>query len=147
MSVKEEPTIGQSTEGDFTMVTFEPDLKLFKMDKLDDDIVSLMQKRVIDLAGITHSSVNVFLNGKKLPVKGFKDYINYYLKDDNIEGEIEYPRIYESPNNRWEVMLTVADTSFNQVSFCNSICTSKGGTHVNHVVDQVFIYFFIIIDC
>lgn len=24
-----------------------------------------------------------------------------------------------------------------QVSFVNSICTVKGGTHVNHVVDQI----------
>lgn len=24
-----------------------------------------------------------------------------------------------------------------QVSFANSICTSKGGTHVNYVVDQI----------
>jgi DNA gyrase/topoisomerase IV subunit B len=24
-----------------------------------------------------------------------------------------------------------------QVSFANSICTNKGGTHVNYVVDQI----------
>ena len=138
MSVKDAPVIQDEIHGDYTMIQFEPDLKKFKMDKLDDDIVSLMQKRVIDIAGVTNSSVTVYLNGKKLNVKGFKDYIEYYLKDEKLEGDIEYPKLYDNPNARWEVMLSMTDSScFSQISFCNSICTSKGGTHVNYIVDQV----------
>ncbi|KAI8812395.1 DNA topoisomerase II beta [Cladochytrium replicatum] len=38
-------------------------------------------------------------------------------------------------NNRWEVAFTLTDGQFQQVSFVNSICTSKGGTHTTHVAD------------
>lgn len=30
-----------------------------------------------------------------------------------------------------------SDGQFNQVSFVNSICTTKGGTHVNYILDQI----------
>lgn len=33
--------------------------------------------------------------------------------------------------------MSVSDGQFNQVSFVNSICTSKGGTHVGHVTDKI----------
>ncbi len=45
--------------------------------------------------------------------------------------------IYERLNERWEVAFTLSDGQFNQVSFVNSICTSKGGTHVTSVADQI----------
>jgi len=138
MSQKDAPIIDDSIAGDFTMITFEPDLKKFNMKELDDDIISLMHKRVIDIAGVTNSTVSVYLNGKKIQVKCFKDYVDYYLKDEKIDG-VELPRLYDNPHSRWEIVLTMAETSFSQVSFVNSICTSKGGTHVNHIVDQVIL--------
>ena len=146
MSIKEQPKIEESKENtDFTLIKFEPDLKKFNMDCLDDDIISLMKKRVIDIAGVTHSNVSVFLNDKKLQVKNFKDYINYYFNTkESVNGKDESSsdihKLYDSPNNRWEVMLSPSDTCFTQVSFCNSICTSKGGTHVNYIMDQVIRY-------
>lgn len=47
---------------DYTEVTFEPDLKKFGMQKLDKDIVDLLNKRVYDLAGCTPRNVNIYLN-------------------------------------------------------------------------------------
>ena len=38
---------------------------------------------------------------------------------------------------RWEVVLAPSDGHFQQVSFVNSIATTKGGTHVTHVTDQI----------
>jgi DNA topoisomerase-2 len=46
MSSKCSPEIKKCEKEDFTCITFEPDLEKFKMNKLDDDIVSLMIKRV-----------------------------------------------------------------------------------------------------
>ena len=38
-----------------------------------------MRKRVIDVAGSIGKNTKVYLNGEKLPVKGFSDYVNLYL--------------------------------------------------------------------
>jgi hypothetical protein len=35
------------------------------MNEMDDDIISLMKKRVYDVAGTTPERINVYLNGKK----------------------------------------------------------------------------------
>ena len=69
MTKESEPKIEDADADvkDFTMVTFSPDLELFKMRRLDDDIISLMSKRAYDVAGTT-KGVTVFLNGKKIPV-------------------------------------------------------------------------------
>lgn len=67
---KKEPTISEAAKEDYTKVIFQPDLKLFKMQELEDDIISLMCRRAYDVAGTTRG-VKVFLNGKKLPVIPF----------------------------------------------------------------------------
>ncbi|XP_039285323.1 DNA topoisomerase 2-like [Nilaparvata lugens] len=66
MSKTSEPKIKED-DGDFTKVTFSPDLSKFKMDKLDKDIVDLMSRRACDVAAST-GGVKVFLNGKNLQV-------------------------------------------------------------------------------
>jgi DNA topoisomerase-2 len=79
----------------------------------------------------------VHLNGVALPVKSFLDYVNLYLKTEG-EGEMPpLPIIHEKFNDRWEVVVSVSDGQFQQVSFVNSIATIRGGTHVNHVSDQI----------
>jgi len=35
------------------------------------------------------------------------------------------------------VLSTSPDGNFHQVSFCNSICTTKGGVHVDRIVNQI----------
>ena len=37
-------------------------------------------------------------------------------------------------SNRWSVCVAPSSDGFEQVSFVNGICTTKGGTHVDHVV-------------
>lgn len=41
------------------------------MKELSGDVMQLLKKRVYDLAGVISSTVKVFLNGKKLPIKRF----------------------------------------------------------------------------
>ena len=50
MTVKETPELRKikaatTTKGDFTCITFKPDLERFKMDGLDADLVSLLTRR------------------------------------------------------------------------------------------------------
>uniref|UniRef100_A0A671FW24 DNA topoisomerase 2 n=1 Tax=Rhinolophus ferrumequinum TaxID=59479 RepID=A0A671FW24_RHIFE len=121
---------------DYTCVTFQPDLSKFKMQSLDKDIVALMVRRAYDIAGST-KDVKVFLNGNKLPVKGFRSYVDMYLKDKVDETGNPLKIIHEQVNHRWEVCLTMSEKGFQQISFVNSIATSKGGRHVDYVTDQI----------
>lgn len=132
MQVKGKPEIVPSKEKSFTCITFKPDLAKFGMTKLDDDIVSLLSKRVYDVAGSTLEKCGVHLNGEKLDIKNFRDYCDLYLL--TRQG---VPQIYEKCSDRWEICVSLTESGFNQVSFVNSICTIRGGTHVAHVSDQI----------
>ncbi|KAG7457516.1 hypothetical protein MATL_G00227990 [Megalops atlanticus] len=121
---------------DFTCVTFQPDLDKFKMEKLDRDIVALLTRRAYDVAGSCRG-VKVMLNGKKLPVNGFRSYVDLYVKDKLDETGVALKVVNEQVNERWEVCLTLSEKGFQQISFVNSIATTKGGRHIDYVVDQI----------
>ncbi|XP_007893690.1 DNA topoisomerase 2-beta isoform X2 [Callorhinchus milii] len=121
---------------DYTCITFQPDLAKFNMEKLDKDIVALMTRRAYDIAG-SCKGVKVMLNGKKLPVNGFRSYVDLYVKDKLDETGIALKVVHESVNDRWEVCLTMSEKGFQQISFVNSIATTKGGRHTDYVVDQI----------
>jgi len=136
MSKSSEPKIADVGKEDYTKVSFEPDLTKFKMEKLEDDIVALMSRRAYDVAASTRG-VTVFLNDKKLPVKNFKDYIDLYTKKSQDDSGLPLKICYEMANERWEVALTLSEKGFQQVSFVNSIATTKGGRHVDYVTDMI----------
>ncbi|XP_066487440.1 DNA topoisomerase 2-alpha [Tiliqua scincoides] len=121
---------------DFTCIVFQPDLSKFKMTTLDKDIVALMSRRAYDIAG-SAKDVKVFLNGKKLPIKGFRSYVDLYVKDKLDETGNPLKVIHEEVSGRWEVCLTMSEKGFQQVSFVNSIATTKGGRHVEYIADQI----------
>ncbi|CAJ0835581.1 8670_t:CDS:2, partial [Entrophospora sp. SA101] len=123
---------------EYTMISFIPDFEKFGMTELTDDIIALLSKRVFDMAG-TVKDVKVFLNYKRIQVKNFKEYVQMYLKSVNAAGASSRTTVvHEHFNDRWEVSVTPSvEGQFQQVSFVNSICTSKGGTHVKHVIDQI----------
>ncbi|CAL5391620.1 unnamed protein product [Camellia sinensis] len=67
MGKKYEPVITKCKDSEnWTKVTFKPDLAKFNMTHLEDDVVVLMKKRVIDLAGCLGKTVKVELNGDGL---------------------------------------------------------------------------------
>lgn len=121
---------------DHTCITFKPDLPKFKMTTLDKDTVALMTRRAYDIAG-SSKGVRVYLNGTRLPISGFRSYVDLYVKDRVNEAGEPLKVIHEVVNNRWEVCFTMSEKGFQQVSFVNSIATTKGGRHVDYVADQV----------
>jgi len=85
---------------------------------------------VYDIAAITDNGVNVYLNDEKLKIKSFEEYTKMYIQDKN--------KIHEKISDRWEVILTTSDNdTFEQISFVNGICTSKGGSHVDYITKLI----------
>ncbi|XP_072964044.1 DNA topoisomerase 2 [Typha angustifolia] len=141
MGKKSEPSITKCKEGEnWTKVTFKPDLAKFNMTHLEDDVVALMKKRVVDLAGTLGKTVKVELNGQRVPVKSFSDYVNLYLHSASKSRPEPLPRILEKVNDRWEICVSLSEGQFQQVSFVNGINTIKGGTHVEYVTNQIASY-------
>ncbi|KAH8981970.1 DNA topoisomerase [Lactarius akahatsu] len=113
---------------DYTRVTFTPDLKRFGMTSIDPDTVSLLKKRVYDMAG-TVKDVKVYLNDERLKEAA--------AENSGGAAQAKQTIIYERISDRWEVGFAVSDGTFQHVSFANSISTIKGGSHVNYVADQI----------
>ena len=92
-----------------------------------------LKKRTYDIAAITGRNVKVKWNNLLVPVKDFVDYVDMYIgnKTDNI-------RVHEKCNERWEYVVALSKTDeFNQISFVNGISTSKGGKHVEYILNQI----------
>ena len=71
--------ITKNSKGEgYTRVTFQPDLKRLGMDGIDEDTLSLLKRRVYDMAG-TVKDVKVYLNDKRLKIKNFKQYMEMYV--------------------------------------------------------------------
>jgi len=134
MTVVEDPVIEKYTRVPYTKITYEPDYKRFDIENpaaLGD--WHMLRKRVYDASACTESSVSVYLNGDKIAVKGFEDYINLY-----IGSKSETKRVFQVINDRWQVGICLSPHGeFEQVSFVNGICTDRGGRHVGHIIDNL----------
>nr|ABI96917.1 topoisomerase [Trypanosoma congolense]CCC95722.1 unnamed protein product [Trypanosoma congolense IL3000] len=133
MLESEEPVITSCDGPDYTMVTFYPDFAKFKLQGLSEDMALIMKRRVYDIAGCTEKSLSCYLNGEKIPCRSFAEYVDLYP----TMGEERRPGSYSRVNDRWEVCVRVSNIGFQQVSFVNSIATTRGGTHVKYVVEQI----------
>ncbi|EPT26031.1 DNA topoisomerase 2, putative [Toxoplasma gondii ME49] len=179
MEQKSESEISSYNGTDYVKISFIPDFAKFGMTGFDDDSLSLLRKRAYDLAGT--SGVKVFLNGTRIDINSFSQYVDLYLggrksekpskekeefdesdddwdegpkrkkaaKKNGKKGELEDEedvangvekkviKIHDK-QWRWEVVISSTDGGqFQQVSFVNSICTTKGGTHVSHVIEPL----------
>ena len=135
LDIIEEPIISKTKEKPYTCVRFKPDFKRLGIEGLNDDFKDLMMRRIYDIAAVTNKSINVTFNNNKLnpEVKNFQQYIDLY-----IGSKSELQRIYEEANERWEYAVCLSpNEEFAQVSFVNGIFTSKGGKHVDYIVNQI----------
>lgn len=126
------PTVKDVDKGtkSYTKITYYPDVERFGLKEIDEDSISLMIKRCLDIA-VYNPKVRVIVNGKTIPVKSVKDYMQMHLP----EGEEFF---YEKLENGWEVGIAKSQTEqFEQVSLVNGINTYRGGTHINYTSLQV----------
>ncbi|XP_059098598.1 DNA topoisomerase 2-alpha-like [Tigriopus californicus] len=136
MSKAKEAKLKDFSAEDYTRITFCPDLPKFNMESLDPDTVALLSRRAYDIAA-SSKGVKVLLNGKRIPVKNFKDYVDFFIKGHEDETGNPVKAIYEQAHERWEVAVAVSDNGFQQMSFVNSIATTKGGRHVDYISKMI----------
>ncbi len=108
-------------------ITFKPDWKLFGMDKMNDDIYKIFEKRVYDANMCTSQNCKVVFQETNLPKTTLAVYAKMHTKSDEI---------ISASNENWTVSV-VPNDGFEQISFVNGICTTKGGTHVDHVTNMI----------
>lgn len=133
LTIKETPEIKCCYKKPYTRISFLPDYEKFGLKELSDDIYDLFKRRVYDVSACTDSAVNVFLNDVKINIKDFEKYAELFLDSKTIQ-----PRFYESPNERWEVVVAVSTTgTHEQMSFVNGINTIRGGKHVEYLTNAI----------
>jgi len=116
-----------SLKNGYTEVTWTPDFNHFGMPGYSEDIIRLYTRYVFDAAMLT--SVNVYLNDTKLPIKSLQDYSKLFSSPTT---ESVYIRGKDS-----EVLLTTS-TEFEAVSFVNGVFTMHGGKHVDGWSEAIF---------
>ncbi|MBF76254.1 hypothetical protein CMK20_19000 [Candidatus Poribacteria bacterium] len=127
MKSKDEPIITKYNGKPYTKITWLTDFGRFNIDTFSKDMISLMKRRVHDIAGVTDNKVRVYLNDNKIKVNSFSNYIDLYPTTTK--------KIYNKLSDRWELAVSVStNDKFNQISFVNGIATTKGGVHVDTVV-------------
>lgn len=95
------------------------------------DTFNLVRKRVVDTAGIGKFS-KVYLNDICVTdtVSNFTELIKFYAPDASLF------QLKSSTDSAWEVYCSLGEVS-SGLSYVNSIATTKGGTHVDIVVDSI----------
>jgi len=133
LDVIESPKITKCTKKPYTKISFKPDYKRLGIENLNSDMLNLFKRRIYDIAAITDKSVKVKFNSQLLPVRQFSQYVDLYLG-----CKTEVKRCYEEHSERWEYVLALSPSDeFQQVSFVNGIFTSKGGKHVEYILNQI----------
>lgn len=155
MYKKGKPKITDVSEKDikpYTKITFIPDYERFGLPGLTDDMMALMKKRVYDLAACTKATMKVYLDDELIDIKGFDKYISYFYEDAdeadteqedsesdlNMGFNLKKSKVYEIVNERWRVCVVYnPNHHYEHISYVNGICTYKGGSHVDYVVNQI----------
>jgi DNA topoisomerase-2 len=109
-------------------VSFKPDWSRFGMKDMENGIYKIMEKRVWDANICTSANCKVKFNGEALPKQNFEAYAKMH---DGVEN------VYSATTDRWSVCIGPSEDGMEQVSFVNGLCTTKGGTHVDHVASLV----------
>jgi DNA topoisomerase-2 len=129
MTEVEKPIVIANKGKSSVQVIWTPDFKRFGMQSIDDGMMRLIERRVWDLAMTLGKEVKVTWNGTPVKCKNLTEYAKAFGCDTVV---------YETPNERWHIAIadSPVDKQFS-MSFVNGIWTSKGGTHVDAVTNQV----------
>ena len=123
------PMMWPSKSKSSVLVEWTPDFARFGYTEIPAEMIRLIERRVWDLAMTLGKEVKVSWNGTAVKCKNLTEYAKAFGCETVI---------YETPNERWHIAIadSPADKAFS-MSFVNGIWTSKGGTHVDGITNQV----------
>lgn len=128
------PVITKCKSKPYTKITFKPDYNRLGINGLTNDMMQLLKKRVYDISAVTDKTIKVKYNGELVPIKNLEQYIEMY--NNTYYDKID--KVYETNGDRWEYAVAFAPNhEFVQISFVNGIYTSKGGKHVEYILNQI----------
>ena len=140
MSVCDKPTLKKdSSSKGYVTIKFCPDVSRFQGafsdNNLCEDMFSVFQTRVLEIASLAGKDVKVSFNNSEIKTNTFEKFVKLFMENEkNIA--------YERCSDRWEVAAILTRNLFQedavlpeekQISFVNGINTKKGGKHVENV--------------
>ena len=129
----DKPSITKCSKKPYTKITFKPDYKRLGIPGLTSDMKALFYRRIHDIAAITPKKIKVKMNDSLVDIKDFQQYVSLY-----IGPKTDTPRVYEKISDRWEYSVCITtQEEFTHVSFVNGIYTTKGGRHVEYIINQI----------
>lgn len=117
----------------YTKISFLPDFSRFGMKFFEESTASILKRRVYDVMIYTDKSLSIYLNGIKLTGNGLLNYSNYFFDGAKSISETQMC----DDTFLWQYGIFPSETGFHQVSFVNSVNTTRGGRHVDHIINQI----------
>jgi len=112
-----------------TEITYTPDLEKFGIDKIDEDHLKMIEKRIYDIAAC-NTGLKIYFNGNLININSFDDYIKLYTEEYFCESK---------KDKTWSLGIALSQNGFQQVSFANTTETYDGGTHVDYIMNQIIV--------
>lgn len=128
MRERTKAVVNKSTKN-HTEIKYTPDLEKFGIEKIDEDHLKMIEKRIYDIAAC-NTGLKIYFNGNPINIKSFDDYIKLYTEEFFCESK---------KDNTWSLGIALSQNGFQQVSFANTTETYDGGTHVDYVMNQIIV--------
>lgn len=122
----EDTPVIKPSKSRYTKISFLPDYDILNT-KMTNDNYEMIITRVYEIAACS-PHLDLYLNGKKLTVKGFESFVKQFGND----------YLYtQNDDQSWKIGIQHSKDGFRQASFVNSTNTRHGGTHIDYVTDQL----------
>lgn len=122
---RDDITITDGVKSKFTEIVYTPDYDRFGFTLVENNNYDMLLRRAWEVAAC-NPKIKVFFNFKHLKIDVFKDFVQLFDKTAVYQ---ELPK--------WQVGVSVSKDGFKHISFINTTQTTDGGTHVEHVVEQI----------
>ena len=145
-----EPKVQNAKDSEpYTQVSFIADFEKFGIKGITPDMFNLLKKRAYDVA--MNSGVKVYFNGKIIKENTLQKYAELFFpadldsnSDPTSDSELNIgssSKVFDIKSSaRWKVGVVFDKSNkldHENISFVNGICTSSGGSHVEHVGSQI----------